>query len=142
MSWEDQVSLQEVDHEVLPFWEGLKQHRFLLFRCKRCGAHYWPAAYCRNHDDIPSLEEMEWSPSSGKGRVHAWVIVHQVADKAYADEVPYPLAMVELDEGPILPTRLVGCELADVRVGLPVEVQFADVASTGVTLPLFRPVAG
>jgi uncharacterized OB-fold protein len=141
MSWEEQVTLDEVDPEILPFWEGLKQHRFLLFRCKRCGACYWPAAYCRKHDDIPALDEMEWAPTSGKGRVHAWVVVHEVADKAYAAEVPYALAMVELDEGPILPTRLVDCALSDVRVDLAVEVKFVDVATTGVTLPLFRPAA-
>ena len=47
--------------EAKPYWDGLKEHQFLLYRCKRCGASYWPMALCRNHHDIPSPAEMEWA---------------------------------------------------------------------------------
>lgn len=136
MVWrERQLNL---DHDIVPFWEGLKQHEFHLFCCRRCGAAYWPYAYCRNHDDIPALEEMEWRPTSGRGRVFVFNVVHLVTHPAYADEVPYVLAMVELEEGPLFPTRIVGCDPSEVSIGLPVEVQYEDVPSIGHTLPLFR----
>jgi hypothetical protein len=45
MAWYDAVTLAEVDHEILPFWEGLKRHEFLLFRCKR--------------EDVPNAVEIE-----------------------------------------------------------------------------------
>src|SRR5512135_2581941 len=103
MAWEQMVIPDNIDEDVLPFWDGLKEHQFLLYRCKRCGACYWPMAYCRKHEDIPSLEEMEWAPTSGRGQIFTWVVVHQVLNPAYADEVPYAMAMVELEEGPLFP---------------------------------------
>jgi uncharacterized protein len=139
MSWKEQVNPAGFDEEILPFWDGLKEHEFLLYRCKRCGASYWPMALCRQHQDIPDLDEMEWAPSSGRGTVFTFVVVHQVLNPEYADELPYALAMVELEEGPLFSTRIVGCEPRDVHVGLPVEVRYDDVPSTGMTLPLFRP---
>ncbi len=139
MSWEQLVVPDSFDEDVLPFWDGLKEHQFLLYRCKRCGTCYWPMAYCRKHEDIPSLEEMEWVPTSGRGHVFTWLVVHQVLHPAYADETPYAMAMVELEEGPLFPTRLTGCAPDTVKVGLPVEVAYRDVPETGMTLPLFRP---
>lgn len=139
MSWKELVVPTHLDEDILPFWDGLKEHQFRLFRCRTCGAHYWPMAYCRQHDDILPLETMEWVPTSGRGTVFAWVVVHQVMDPAYADELPYALALVELEEGPLFPTRIIDCDPGQVREGVSVEIAYEDVAETGMTLPLFRP---
>jgi uncharacterized protein len=142
MSWKEQVNLANLDEEIFPFWEGLKRHEFCLFRCKQCGAHYWPMAYCRNHPNNPPLDQMEWVPTSGRGSLYTWTIVHQVWNEAYADELPYTLALIELEEGPLFATRLADHDASQLRVGLPMEVQYEDVAATGLTLPLFRPQRG
>ena len=138
MNWRE-TTLDSLDEDIVPFWEGLTRHEFLLFRCQRCGACYWPATYCIKHTDIPRLEEMQWEPTSGTGTIFTWTIVHQVIDPAFAELVPYPLAMVELDEGPMFGTRIVGCDPHEVRVGMQVEVAYEDVLETGITWPLFRP---
>jgi len=53
-------------------------------------------------------------------------------------QVPYVLAIVELEEQPglRLTTRLVGLEPEEVRIGLPVRVRFEQVED--VWLPLFE----
>jgi hypothetical protein len=56
----------------------------------------------------------------------------------FRPDVPYVLAIVELEEGPRLTTNIVGCEPSDVRVDMPVEVAFDDVTPE-VTLVKFRP---
>ena len=43
----------------------------------------------------------------------------------FRDHLPYVLAYVELEEGPRVLTNVVGCEPADVRIGLPVVADFA-----------------
>jgi len=48
------------------------------------------------------------------------------------------LAYVELEEGIMLLTNVVGCPPAEVRIGLPVEVVFEDVGDD-VAIPRFRP---
>jgi uncharacterized OB-fold protein len=71
--------------------------------------------------------------------VYSWiVVVHPVPKEIYATEVPYVVALVELEEGVRLPTNIVECDPASVKAEMPVEVVFEDVTPE-VTLPKFRP---
>ena len=56
--------------------------------------------------------------------------------------VPYVIAIVELEEDPEvrLTTQIVDCPVEDVRIGMPVEVEFEH--HDDVWIPVFRPVAG
>jgi uncharacterized OB-fold protein len=75
---------------------------------------------------------------SGRGAVFSFAVMHQAVHPGFAAEVPYPIVVVELEEGVRLLSNLVDCPLAEVRIGLPVEVVFEDVTAE-VTLPKFRP---
>jgi uncharacterized protein len=130
-----------LDPDLEPFFDLLRDHVFPLLRCKRCGTWWFPYTICTHHADIPDFDEMEWVPSSGRGTIFAKIVAHQVVDPAFADEVPYVLAIVALEEGPHFPARLVDCKPEDVEVGTPVEVTFVDSAEAGHTLPVFRPSA-
>lgn len=133
-------SLQNIDPDLGEFWASLKQHEFRLCRCRRCGSWWFPFTVCTRHDDVPGFDEMEWAVSSGRGTVYAMLVVHQVWDTAFADEVPYVLALIELDEGPHFPARLVG-DPESIRIGTPVQVAYIDSHEAGHTLPLFQVVA-
>jgi len=130
-----------IDPDQVPFWDRLKDHEFSLCRCTRCGSFWFPFTVCDKHSDVPDFDEMEWVPTSGRGTVYAKLIVHQVADPGFADEVPYVLTIVALTEGPHFPARLIDCDPDDVQVGMAVEVAYFDSAEAGHTLPLFRLVA-
>ena len=53
-------------------------------------------------------------------------------------EVPYTVAIVELEEGVHMLTNLVDCAIEDCRIGMPVQVTFQKM-SDDITLPMFRP---
>lgn len=125
--------------ETRPYWEAARRHELALPWCRPCGAFFfYPRAAC------PTClsGDVEWRRVSGRGRLHTFTIVHR-GPKDFALGAPYVLAMVELEEGPRLMTNLVGIEPdpAHVRIGMPVEVTFADVADD-VALPHFRPAGG
>ena len=63
--------------------------------------------------------------------------MHQVYDPAFADEVPYNIAVVELDEGVRMTTNVVGCANEELQIGMPLEVTFERV-SEDVAIPRFR----
>ena len=128
-----------IDPDLIPFFEGIKQHRFPLCRCKRCGRWWFPYTLCRHHDDIPEFDEMEWATSSGRGTIFAKVVVHQVIDPAATAEVPYALAIVELEEGPHFPARLVECDPHAAQIGDRVEAVYFDSDRAGHTMVFFRP---
>ena len=58
----------------------------------------------------------------------------------FRDELPYVVAMVELDEGPLIFGSMPDVDVDDVEIGMPVEVYFLAAADdTGV--PYWRPIA-
>lgn len=135
--WHELVTPESFDNDIIPFWNGLKDHAFKLYTCKKCGRGYWPMTLCVDHEDV-TFDDMEWRPSSGKGNIFSWVVARRFNNAVYAPDGPYALLMVELDEGPIFPTRLVDLPDDRLKVGARVEVDFTDVPATGMTLPLFR----
>lgn len=129
-----------IDFDSEPFWEGLKQHRFLLFRCKNCGASYWPKAFCIKCDDNdPRYGNLEWQEASGRGTVFSYNIIYYVFHPGFADEVPYAQVVVETEEGPLLSSTLVQCDPESVYVGMPVEVVYEDHPNEGFTMLRWRP---
>lgn len=129
-----------IDHDNEPFWEGLKEHKLLVWKCKTCGAVYWPKAYCQNHDNEPFAANCEWSAASGRGKIFAFNIHHWAFHPGFKEEVPYVYALIELDEGPLISSQLVGDRLPDDihKVGQPVEIVYEDHPEQGFTLPKFR----
>jgi uncharacterized OB-fold protein len=79
-----------------------------------------------------------WEPVSGRGRVFSFVVFHQVYHRAFAADVPYNVALVQLEEGPFMFSNVVGIANDDLRCDLPVTVVF-DRVTDGLTLPRFRP---
>lgn len=108
----------ELDPETRPFWEALAEGRFELQRCTACGRHvFYPRLVCPHCGGGP----LEWVSASGRGTVHSFTVVHR-APPAFAAEVPYVVALVDLEEGPRMMTRLLGAEPAEVHIGMPVQV--------------------
>lgn len=120
-----------------PFWDGTKARELRLQRCGACGAYRFPPVLlCREC----LAEEHEWAPTSGTGTVWSYVIQHRPATPAFVDDLPYVVAIVELDEGPLMLTNIVGCAPDAVEVGMRVQVTYVDASDT-ITLYPFTPVA-
>lgn len=130
--------LPQVSAEMAPFFDAAR-HRTLVVQ--RCGTCHMPRFPARPVCSRCLSREAAWVPVTGRGRVFSLAVMHQANHPAFAAEVPYAVVVIELDEGVRMLSNVVGCRLADIRIGMPVEVTFEDVAP-GVTLPKFRPVDG
>ena len=117
------------------FWEAAKRHELLAYRCLNCGAYYSVVIDCVKC----SAPRMEWVKVSGKGKIYTYTVYYQIYKPAWKEDIPYNAAWVQLDEGPLILTNIVGAKNEDLRVGLPVEVTYDDVTEE-VTLPKFKPV--
>ncbi len=120
------------------YWEKAQAHELWLRRCNACEhAYFYPRDFC---PDCGS-RDVSWVQASGKGTLHTFAIVHRAPVPAFRDHVPFVVAMVDLEEGPRIPTNLVDVEPdpAHIHVGMAVEVAFAGVTDE-ITLPVFRPV--
>jgi uncharacterized OB-fold protein len=117
------------------FWEAARRHELVAYQCLNCDAFYSQQIDCAACDS----PRMKWVKVSGKGEVFTFCIYQQPFHPAWKDDIPYNVAYVKLEEGPLLMTNIVGCENKDIYIGMPVEVTFEDVTEE-VTLPKFRPV--
>lgn len=120
--------------ETDAWWEATRDRRLLVQRCRDCGnVQLYPRPLClRCHGDALDLVE-----ASGRGQVHSFSIVHRSPDPV-AFPTPYAVALVRLDEGPLLTTNLVGTDLAAIRCDLAVQLRWEPLAD-GRNLPLFAP---
>lgn len=131
-----------IDFDSEAFWDGLRAHKFLLFRCKQCGAHYWPKSYCINHSPgDPRMGDMEWAEASGRGTVFSYNVVYYAFHPGFAEDIPYIHVCIETEEGPIVSSTLLQCDPDSVHVGMPVEVVYEDHPNEGFTMVRFRPRA-
>ncbi len=83
---------------------------------------------------------LHWVEASGRGTIYSYTIIYQNKSPEFTHDVPYNVAIVQLDEGPRLLSNIVDVEMAELRVGLPVMVIFDQVNET-ITLPRFRPLS-
>ena len=118
------------------FYEHCAKRELRFQRCE-CGVwRHPPRVLCA----ACGSEQFEWARASGRGRVFTWTVTHQALHPAYADEVPYALLVVEMDEGVRMVSTLRNLDPADLALDLPVEVVFEPRSET-ITLPCFRPSA-
>jgi uncharacterized OB-fold protein len=129
-----------IDEDNVVFFEGLKQHKLLLWRCTKCGSWYWPVSYCQKCDNEPFAANMRWEEASGRGKLFAFNRHHMAFHPGFKDELPYTYALIELDEGPLISSTIIGDKMPkDVYdVGQRLEVVYEDHPNEDFTLPRFR----
>lgn len=125
------------------FWDGTREGKLLIQRCKACGALRHPPGPC-----CPQCQSFEWDTlqASGRGTVHSFVVMHYPEVPPF--DYPNPVGLIELEEGTRLIAQLVGVKPGDIQVGDKVQVEFnrfevgAPEGDDDILLPQFRPVAG
>jgi uncharacterized protein len=127
--------LPVIEDDTRPFWDAAREGRLLIRSCRSCGAvHHYPRPFC------PSCwsDDVEWVHASGRANLYTWSTVHRNDLPPFREQVPYVAAVVELDEGPKMMTRLVDCEPDRLEVGLALEAAF-ETLTDDVTIVVFRP---
>jgi len=121
--------------DSVPYWEATKKHKLKVQKCRDCPSFWFPPAEVCSEC---TSDAYDWTAVSGKGRVFSFVIYHRAYHPGFKEELPYVVAVIELDEGPRMLSNVIGCKPEEVRCDMPVEVVFEDITDE-VTLPKFRP---
>jgi uncharacterized protein len=121
------------DAESRPYWDGLAAGELRIQRCSACGrAVFYPRAVCPHC----FAGELTWIRAAGTGTVYAYTTVHR-APGGLATQVPYPVALVDLEEGVRMLTRIVGTGPDEVRIGARVRLVITPLAGEERPLPCF-----
>lgn len=117
------------------YWREIPQrYRYQANRC--------PDSNCCN-DSCPELFfpprrtcgpwcdcELEPYTVAQEGKVLTYTII-RVGPTAFADEVPYALVVAEMTDGTRLTAQLVDVAIDEVKIGMPVRIEFRKVQKDG-----------
>ena len=119
--------LPHPDRDSEPFWQGVREGELRLQRCGECRTLRFPPREICNRC---YSERADWDVVSGRGRLVSWCVTHQVFNPAYADDVPYTVLQVALEEQDDVQMigRLEG--EAELRQGLPLRAVFVRASDT------------
>jgi uncharacterized protein len=118
------------------FWEGAARGELLVQRCADCASFQYPPTVvcekCQSRDIRPTRV-------SGRGTLYALTVMHQAFLPIFAENLPFTIALVDLDDAPgaRLLTNIVDAAPGDLAAGDPLEVVFEPRGDYAV--PQFRP---
>ncbi len=127
--------LPTISGETKPYWDSARRGQLMIQKCDSCAEYqFYPRGICANcwSNDI------KWHQASGKGTVWTFTVTYQNRTPGFAEDVPYVLALVELEEGVRMFTNIVECEPRHVKIGMAVEVTFVQ-ANDQISIPYFKP---
>ncbi|HNB52737.1 MAG TPA: Zn-ribbon domain-containing OB-fold protein [Anaerolineales bacterium] len=105
--------------EVARHWR-LKKQRYALVGeiCPHCESKIFPP-----RDICPDCgkEAKELYSFSGRGEVYSFTTVYD-APAGYEENAPYTVALIKLDEGPMVTAQLTDLDGRNVQIGTPVEM--------------------
>ncbi len=128
------MSIRPTD-EILaePFWKHLAEGRLALQRCVKCGTfRHPPSEICHKCMSF----ELEWAEVSGKGNLYSFTVARHSVHTSLDAQVPYVIALVELDEGVRIVSGIPGATAKDLRIGMRLVCTVTPV-SAGFALPYF-----
>jgi len=122
-----------MNSNVARFWRQIPQRYNLIGnQCGSCNKVFFPprelCPYCRRK----SMENMNPLQLTGKGEVITYTIIH-VGPENFSEQVPYPIAIIKMDEGPQVTGQIVDCDYHEVEIGMKVETTFRRIQEDGYT---------
>ncbi|MFE4855985.1 bifunctional MaoC family dehydratase N-terminal/OB-fold nucleic acid binding domain-containing protein [Streptomyces sp. NPDC056670] len=121
-----------VNRDNAGFWAGVAEHRLLVQRCGDCAELRFPWLPGCHACGSARWDTVE---ASGRGTVYSYVVMHHPPFPAF--DPPYAVGLIELAEGVRIVSNVVGAAPDEVRIGMPVRLEFLRVDAE-LELPVFR----
>lgn len=105
--------------EIPRHWRLKKQRYGLIGEvCPHCDAKIFPPRDVCPHCGGEAKTAFSFS---GKGEVYSYTVMHD-APAGFDDKTPYAVALVKLEEGPVVTAQLTDLGEEQPRIGMPVEM--------------------
>jgi len=115
------------------YWDAAKQKRLILQRCGQCDEfQFYPRGVCSHC----LASDLRWVDASGNRKIHSFTVSYRAPHPGFEGDLPFVLAIVELDEGVRMMSNIVNCDPKAVRIDMKVKVVFEELTPE-ITLPQF-----
>jgi uncharacterized OB-fold protein len=113
------------------FWRETPS-RYNLYgkKCGNCGKVFFPPREICPKCRRASMGKMEQVQLSGRGKVMSYSIIHDGLPEFHM-QIPYTIAIIDLDEGARITGQIVDCSPESVNIGSEVEAVFRKLGEEG-----------
>lgn len=127
--------LPTVNGDSQPYWDGARAGELRYQRCSACGeAQFPPGRVCARC----LSDRVDWMVSEGHGTVHSFTVVHRPPTPDFRADVPYVIALVDLEEGFRVMVNLRGEDALTASIGSLVDIIFEATERDEIVLPQGR----
>lgn len=124
--------------ETQPYWDGLADERLHITRCRACGdAFFPPTIVC----SACTSTDVEWFDASGRATLYSYVIQERPL-KLWRTEGPRSVALVRLEEGPMLVSSVVNCQQTPEALTIDMALRATFEPFADLTVLCFEPTGG
>jgi hypothetical protein len=107
--------------DTAAYWAGCNRDELLYQRCNACGhVQFYPRRACTECQS----GELALLPSARKGTIHTFTVVQRPANRAFDGDVPFVIALVDLDEGFRMMMNVIGDDRLASAIGRRICVVF------------------
>ena len=104
-----------------------QRYRMEAAKCKKCGKICFPP---RLICPVCGHREFDNIRLSDHGTLKTYTVIH-VAPSQFTDEAPYPVGIVELNDGVTTMMQIADCGEDELSIGMPVKIEFRCVQKEG-----------
>lgn len=110
------------------YFEGCRAGKLILGRCQDTGSLFH---YPRHVSPFTLSNNVAFVEAAGTGTIYSFSVAR--------GKEPYCVAYIQLDEGPVMLSNVVECDLDALKVGQKVRVKFRATEGDGAPVPVFVP---
>lgn len=126
--------LPPIDAQSRAYWAACNEGQLLVQRCEACShVQHYHRVLC-NHCGYDKLTDV---PVCGDGTVRSFTIIRRAVSAAFEADVPYVVALIELQEGPTVMSNVINTPLELIAIGKPVQLTF-ERRSESIAIPQFQ----
>jgi len=113
------------------FWREIPQRYNLIGnKCNECEKVFFPPRESCPECRRKSMGKLKDFKLSGEGKVLTYTIIYEASEK-FEGQAPYPLAIIQLKEGPKITAQIVDCDIEDVKIGMKLKSTFRKIQDDG-----------
>ena len=110
------------------YWRAMPQrYRYEAAKCKNCGKVLFPPRLVCPECHSRQFEKVILND---KGTVETFTVI-RVAPSGFTDQVPYPVAIVNLGDGVKILCQIADCEPEELKIGMKVRLEFRKLSQEG-----------
>ena len=110
-----------IDPDSKTYWEAAKSNKLMIQHSIDTNEYFLYSKQLTNTQDSINIE---WKEVSGLGEIYSYTIIHSPAGPAFANEVPYVVASITLNEGARIISNIITDNIDDISIGDKVRVVF------------------